>query len=83
MTMVRTYKFYDTKTGKCFEGTIVECADAFGINRRTFDSYTSLGRIKRKRVGFKDNNVSYSGDKVSSPQVKRVLRRELLIASFD
>ncbi|RGC38699.1 hypothetical protein [Streptococcus gallolyticus] len=83
MTIVRTYKFYDTKTSKRFEGTIVECADAFGIKRRTLDSYTSLGRIKRKRVGFKDNNVSYSEDKVSSPQVKRVLRRELLIASFD
>lgn len=83
MTMVRTYKFYDTKTGKRFKGTIAECADAFGINRRTFDNYTSLGRIKRERVGFKDNKVSYSGDKVSSPQVKRVLRREFLIASFD
>lgn len=40
------------------------------------------GRLERKLIGSKENDTVSNGEKISSPEVKRVLNREFLIASF-
>ncbi|SNU09842.1 hypothetical protein SAMN05216470_2053 [Streptococcus equinus] len=82
MTMVKMYRFYDLETKKQFEGTNAEAANYFEVCRSTFDARVKNGRIKREPIGRKDNGISNYNEKTSSQAYKRVLRKQLLIASF-
>lgn len=83
MTMVKMYRFYDFETKKQFEGTNAEAADYFEVCRSTLGARVKNGRIKRKPVGRKDNGISNYDEKTSSQAYKRILRKQLLIASFS
>lgn len=79
---VKTYSYYDVKTGRRFEGTISEAVEYFNVCKSSLEKWKKSGRLERKLIGSKENDVISNGDKISSPEIKRVLNREFLIASF-
>lgn len=79
---VKTYSYYDIKTGRRFEGTISEAVEYFNVCKSSLEKWKKSGRLERKLVGSKENDTVSNGEKISSPEVKRVLNREFLIASF-
>ena len=74
--------FHDTKTGRYFEGTILEAVDHFNVCKSSLEKWQKSGRLERKVIGSKENGVMSNAEKTSSPAYKRVLKRELMIASF-
>lgn len=79
---VKTYSFHDTKTGRRFEGTISEAVEYFDVCKSSLEKWQKSGRLERKLVGSKENGIVSNGEKISPPEVKRVLNRELILASF-
>ncbi|MBT0932463.1 hypothetical protein Si141_01334 [Streptococcus infantarius subsp. infantarius] len=79
---VKTYSYYDIKTGRRFEGTISEAVEYFNVCKSSLEKWKKSGRLERKVIGSKENDVISNGEKISSPECKRVLNREFLIASF-
>lgn len=79
---VKTYSYYDIKTGRRFEGTISEAVEYFNVCKSSLEKWKKSGRLERKAIGSKENDVISNGEKISSPEYKRVLNREFLIASF-
>lgn len=80
---VKTYSFLDTKTGRYFEGTILEAVDYFKVCKSSLEKWQKSGRLERKVTGSTENGVMSNIEKTSSPAYKRVLNREFLIASFE
>lgn len=79
---VKTYSYHDIKTGRRFEGTISEAVEYFDVCKSSLEKWKKSGRLERKLVGSKENDIVSNGEKISSPEVKRVLNRELILASF-
>lgn len=79
---VKTYSYYDIKTGRRLEGTISEAVEYFNVCKSSLEKWKKSGRLERKVIGSKENDVISNGEKISSPECKRVLNREFLIASF-
>lgn len=79
---VKTYSYHDIKTGRRFEGTISEAVEYFDVCKSSLEKWKKSGRLERKAIGSKENDVISNGEKISSPECKRVLNREFLIASF-
>lgn len=79
---VKTYSFHDTKTGRHFEGTIREAIDYFKVCKSSLEKWQKSGRLERELIGSTENDTVSNGEKISSPAVKRVLNRELIVASF-
>lgn len=79
---VKTYSFHDTKTGRHFEGTIREAIEYFKVCKSSLEKWQKSGRLERKVIGNTENDTVSNGEKISPPEVKRVLNRELILASF-
>lgn len=79
---VKTYSYHDIKTGRRFEGTISEAVEYFDVCKSSLEKWKKSGRLERKLVGSKENDTVSNGEKISSPAVKRVLNRELILESF-
>lgn len=79
---VKTYSYHDIKTGRRFEGTISEAVDYFDVCKSSLEKWKKSGRLERKVIGSKENDIMTNGEKISSPEVKRVLNREFILASF-
>lgn len=79
---VKTYSYHDIKTGRRFEGTISEAVEYFDVCKSSLEKWKKSGRLERKLVGSKGNDIVSNGEKISSPAVKRVLNRELILESF-
>lgn len=79
---VKTYSYHDIKTGRRFEGTISEAVEYFNVCKSSLEKWKKSGRLERKVIGSKENDIMTNGEKISSPECKRVLNREFLIASF-
>lgn len=79
---VKTYSYHDIKTGRHFEGTISEAVEYFDVCKSSLEKWKKSGRLERKLIGSKENDTVSNGEKISSPEVKRVLNRELILASF-
>ena len=79
---VKTYSYHDIKTGRRFEGTISEAVEYFDVCKSSLEKWKKSGRLERKLIGSKENDIMTNGEKVSSPEVKRVLNREFILASF-
>lgn len=79
---VRTYSYHDIKTGRRFEGTISEAAEYFDVCKSSLEKWKKSGRLERKLIGSKENDIMTNGEKISSPEIKRVLNREFILASF-
>lgn len=72
---VKTYSYYDIKTGRRFEGTIGEAVEYFNVCKSSLEKWKKSGRLERKVIGSKENDVISNGEKISSPECKRVLNR--------
>ncbi|MCO4648820.1 hypothetical protein Si022_00725 [Streptococcus infantarius subsp. infantarius] len=79
---VKTYSYHDIKTGRRFEGTISEAVEYFDVCKSSLEKWKKSGRLERKLIGSKENDIMTNGEKISSPEVKRVLNREFIMASF-
>lgn len=79
---VKTYSYYDIETGRRFEGTISEAVEYFNVCKSSLEKWKKSGRLERRVIGSKENDTVSNGEKISSPEYKRVLNREFLIASF-
>ena len=79
---VKTYSYHDIKTGRRFEGTISEAVEYFDVCKSSLEKWKKSGRLERELVGSKENDTVSNGEKISSPEVKRVLNREFILASF-
>lgn len=79
---VKTYSYHDIKTGRRFEGTISEAVGYFDVCKSSLEKWKKSGRLERKLIGSKENDIMTNGEKISSPEVKRVLNREFILASF-
>ena len=79
---VKTYSYHDIKTGRRFEGTISEAVEYFDVCKSSLEKWKKSGRLERKLIGSKENDIMTNGEKISSPEVKRVLNREFTLASF-
>ena len=79
---VKTYSYHDIKTGRRFEGTISEAVEFFDVCKSSLEKWKKSGRLERKLIGRTENDIISNGEKISSPEVKRVLNIEFLIASF-
>lgn len=79
---VKTYSYHDIKTGRRFEGTISEAVEYFDVCKSSLEKWKKSGRLERKLIGSKENDIMTNGEKISSPECKRVLNIEFLIASF-
>lgn len=79
---VKTYSYHDIKTGRRFEGTISEAVEYFDVCKSSLEKWKKSGRLERKLIGSKENDIMTNGEKISSPEVKRVLNREFILASF-
>ena len=79
---VKTYSYHDIETGRRFEGTISEAVEFFDVCKSSLEKWKKSGRLERKLIGSTENDIISNGEKISSPEVKRVLNIEFLIASF-
>lgn len=79
---VKTYSYHDIKTGRRFEGTISEAVEYFDVCKSSLEKWKKSGRLERKLIGSKENDIMTNGEKISSPEVKRVLNIEFIMASF-
>ncbi|MCY7237918.1 hypothetical protein MK858_02425 [Streptococcus infantarius] len=79
---VKTYSYHDIKTGRRFEGTISEAVEYFNVCKSSLEKWKKSGRLERKLIGSKENDIMTNGEKISSPEIKRVLNREFILASF-
>lgn len=79
---VKTYSYHDIETGRRFEGTISEAVEYFDVCKSSLEKWKKSGRLERKLIGSKENDIMTNGEKISSPEVKRVLNREFILASF-
>lgn len=79
---VKTYSYHDIKTGRRFEGTISEAVEYFDVCKSSLEKWKKSGRLERKLIGSTENDTVSNGEKISSPEVKRVLNRELILTSF-
>lgn len=79
---VKTYSYHDIKTGRRFEGTISEAVEYFDVCKSSLEKWKKSGRLERKLIGSTENDTASNGEKISSPEVKRVLNREFILASF-
>lgn len=79
---VKTYSYHDIETGRRFEGTISEAVEYFDVCKSSLEKWKKSGRLERKLIGSKENDIMTNGEKISSPEVKRVLNRELILESF-
>ena len=79
---VKTYSYHDIKTGRRFEGTISEAVEYFDVCKSSLEKWKKSGRLERKLIGSIENDIMTNGEKISSPEVKRVLNREFIVASF-
>lgn len=79
---VKLYSYHDIKTGRRFEGTISEAVEYFDVCKSSLEKWKKSGRLKRKAIGSTENGTISNGEKISPPAVKRVLNRELILASF-
>lgn len=79
---IKTYSYHDIKTGRRFEGTISEAVEYFDVCKSSLEKWKKSGRLERKLIGSKENDIMTNGEKISSPEVKRVLNREFIMASF-
>lgn len=79
---VKTYSYHDIKTGRRFEGTISEAVEYFNVCKSSLEKWKKSGRLERKLIGSTENDTVSNGEKISSPAVKRVLNRELILKSF-
>lgn len=79
---VKIYSYHDIKTGRRFEGTISEAVEYFDVCKSSLEKWKKSGRLERKLIGSKENDIMTNGEKISSPAVKRLLNREFLISSF-
>lgn len=79
---LKTYSYHDIETGRRFEGTISEAVEYFNVCKSSLEKWKKSGRLERKLVESKENDIVSNGEKISSPAVKRVLNRELILASF-
>ena len=79
---VKTYSYHDIKTGRRFEGTISEAVEYFDVCKSSLEKWKKSGRLERKLIGSTENDTVSNCEKISSPEVKRVLNREFIFASL-